>query len=457
MSGVARGFLVKMRKGLGGDREGAMRIGFAGEGALPSVFAVQDFAAAAIGVAGLAISDLLRAGGFTPRQVAVDCRLASLWFGWSIRPVGWELPPAWDPVAGDYEARDGWIRLHTNAPRHREAALSVLGVPADKKQVASAVARWEASALQDAVVGAGGCAAAMHSIGQWRGHPQGAAVMAEPLCHMEAASRSASRWRPGISRPLAGLRVLDLTRVLAGPVATRFLAGFGAEVLRIDPPDWEEPAVVPDVTLGKHCARLDLHVREDRETFGRLLQEADVIVHGYRADALESLGFGADRRRALNPALIDVALNAYGWTGPWRGRRGFDSLVQMSAGIASEGMRRLERPRPTPLPVQALDHATGYLMAAAVIAGLTRRMETSRGCMARLSLARTAAELAEGPRCNAEGVAVAAGQADWSARLEATGFGPARRLRGPVVIGDTEMAWNLPATRLGSSPAAWSS
>jgi crotonobetainyl-CoA:carnitine CoA-transferase CaiB-like acyl-CoA transferase len=249
--------------------------------------------------------------------------------------------------------------------------------------------------------------------------------------------------------------VLDLTRVLAGPVATRFLAAFGAQVLRIDPPGWDEPAVVPDVTLGKRCARLDLRSPSDCRVFERLLRDADAIIHGYRADALEAIGFGAERRRELNPGLIDVSLNAYGWTGPWRNRRGFDSLVQMSSGIAREGMQRLSRPKPTPLPVQALDHATGYLMAAAAIRALGRRLETSCGSMTKLSLARTAALLTDGPRTNANEVAVSAKSADWSDTLEQTDFGSARRLRGPVTVGDVKMKWDLPASRLGSSAATW--
>ena len=170
-----------------------------------------------------------------------------------------------------------------------------------------------------------------------------------------------------------------MTRVLAGPVATRFLAGFGAEVLRIDLPGWDEPAIVPDVTLGKHCARLDLRQPRDRNTWEGLLQAADVLVHGYRPGALAGLGLDAEQRRALCPGLVDVSLDAYGWDGPWRGRRGFDSLMQMSCGIAAAGMTMLNRDRPTPLPVQALDHATSYIMAAAAVRGLTDRLITGLG------------------------------------------------------------------------------
>jgi hypothetical protein len=448
--------LSTMWKGLGGPPALEARVQFAGRGSLPSVFPVEDLAAAAVGAAGLAVSELLGAAGGQAVPVKVDRRLASLWYGWSIRPEGWTLPSPWDPIAGDYEARDTWIRLHTNAPHHRAAALAVLGVLPERDAVAHAVATFKSGELQDAVVKAGGCAAAMHSLGEWRTHPQGAAVQVEPLVQVtHSEDQGISKWLPDSSRPLRGLRVLDLTRVLAGPVATRFLAAFGANVLRIDAPDWGEPGVVPDVTIGKRCARLDLRTPPDRAVLEHLLRGADVLVHGYRADALEAIGFGTDRRRELCPGLVDVSLNAYGWSGPWRNRRGFDSLVQMSSGIADEGMRQLGRSRPTPLPVQALDHATGYLMAAAAVRGLTERLATSCGKDARLSLAGTAALLIEVPRGEPDGEAVRADEPDWNPTVEHTDFGPARRLRGPVTIGEIGMEWDSPAVRLGSSPATW--
>jgi len=388
--------------------------------------------------------------------VRVSRPLASLWFGSSLRPDGWALPPVWDPIAGNYKGKDGWIRLHTNAPHHREAALAVLGADADKAAVSRAVADWEIEALESAVVEKKGCAAAMRSIQAWARHPQGQSVSLEPLIAMRATpDRSSSDLSPTLQRPLAGVRVLDLTRVLAGPVATRFLAGLGAEVLRVDPPDWDEPGIVPDVTLGKRCTRLDLREPGNRAVFEDLLKDADVLVHGYRSDALDRLGLDAERRRALRPGLIDVALNAYGWSGPWRSRRGFDSLVQMSAGIAEEGMKTLGKDQPTPLPVQANDHATGYLMAAAALRALTERARTGRGFEARASLARTAQLLVGGPRRDGSGNLGAPSEEHWSQRLEATAFGPAHRLKSPVTIDDRPLHWDRPAARLGSSPPAW--
>jgi CoA-transferase family III len=331
-----------------------------------------------------------------------------------------------------------------------------LGVSAEKSEVARAVVNWSADALETAVVQNNGCAAAMRSMAAWSTHAQGESVSREPLVATQVTGDcrdSTLSSRP--ERPLRGIRVLDLTRVLAGPVATRFLAGFGADVLRIDPPVWDEPGVVPDVTLGKRCARLDLRSSSERSVFLDLLRRADVLVHGYRSDALDNLGLDAQTLRAIRPGLVDVSLNAYGWGGPWRNRRGFDSLVQMSSGIADAGMRILGQDRPTPLPVQALDHTTGYLMAAAVVRGLSQRVATAQGFAALTSLARTAQLLVSGPASVASGDLRPATEEDWSESIEATDFGPARRLRSPVTIGDASMQWDRPAATLGSSAPAW--
>ena len=245
----------------------------------------------------------------------------------------------------------------------------------------------------------------MRSRDAWLAHPQGAAVAREPLVAWTTAAQTSPSGRNGEARgqPLAGIRVLDLTRVLAGPVSTRLLAAFGADVLRIDPPFWSETTLEPEMTLGKRCAGLDLRQSEDRSVFEALLREADVFVHGYRSDALQGLGYGPEELRQYNPTLVDVALCAFGWTGPWAQRRGFDSLVQMSSGIADFGMRSESASEPRPLPVQALDHATGYLMAAAVLHALRQRRSKGRVLSARLSLARTAHLLAPSQRSTLSG------------------------------------------------------
>ncbi|MEL7155028.1 MAG: CoA transferase [Actinomycetota bacterium] len=426
-----------------------------GSGALPSVFAVTDFATASVACAGRAAARLAGdLGSGPPPTVAVDARLASWWYLTSLQPEGWERGGMWDSVAGIYPAEDGHVRLHTNAPHHKARALAVLGVDDDRQAVARAVGRWSADALETAVVGAGGCAAALRGGGEWAAHPQGAAVAAEPLIHWEpteAGRDLAPVARP--ARPLAGVRVLDLTRVLAGPVATRFLAGLGADVIRVDPPWWSEPAVESEVTLGKRCARLDLRDGDDLDHLRALLADADLFVHGYRSDALDRLGLGPEVRRELAPGLVDVSLDAYGWTGPWRARRGFDSLVQLSSGLAFEPMEIAGATEPTPLPAQALDHATGYLMAAAAIHGWANRLSSGRGSRARLSLARTARALADGPRTSMDTSVAPLAPEDFVPELEQTSWGPGRRLRPPVAAGPTVLHWGRPATALGTAGA----
>jgi len=449
-------FLRQIWTSLGGNAALPAAVGFTGDGDLPSVFAVSDLAAGVAAAAGLAIAELIAAGGDAAPAVQVDRRLASFWFGTTLRPLGWSVPPPWDPIAGDYAAADGWIRLHTNAPHHREAALAVLRTPADKDAVASAVVQWRKDDLEAAVVQHGGCAAAMRDLASWSAHPHGRAVASEPLAWIDGGDPAATPgWPLAGDRPLAGIRVLDLTRVLAGPVATRFLAGFGADVLRIDPPDWDEPGVIPSVTLGKRCARLDLRQPRERGVFEDLLASADVLVHGYRPDALSRLGLDAAARRRLRPGLVDVSLDAYGWTGAWQGRRGFDSLVQMSSGIAAEGMRRYGTDRPKPLPVQALDHATGYIMAAAVVRGLTRRLTEGSGSVTRTSLARTASLLTSAPIAERNEAFVNEDAADFTDAIEQTSWGPARRMKPPVMVEGAAMRWELPASALGSSQPVW--
>jgi crotonobetainyl-CoA:carnitine CoA-transferase CaiB-like acyl-CoA transferase len=206
--------------------------------------------------------------------------------------------------------------------------------------------------------------------------------------------------------------------------------------------------------LGKKTARLDLTIDADRERFTELLAGADVLVHGYRTDALENLGFGQGVCDDIRPGLIDVALNAYGWTGPWIRRRGFDSLVQMSCGIADEGMRVYGRSLPTPLPVQGIDHATGYLMAASAIRGLDGRRENGRGSRWRVSLARTAQLLIDGGRQDAPGSATLREPA-LSDGIEDTTWGPAQRIVPPLDVPNAPLFWDRPARAIGADAAAW--
>lgn len=426
---------------------------------LPSVFDVTGLAVASVAAATLAAAEFHAArNGTPPAPVSVDSRTASAAFACEalFTPVGWTLPDIWDPVAGNYQAQDGWIRLHTNYAYHRAAVEKVLRA-GSREAVRAAARDWKADELEDAVAAAGGCAAAMHARQDWLASPQGAATAGDRL--LEVTDRADGGSTPGEARgeaaaPYAGIRVLDLTRVIAGPVGTRFLACYGADVLRVDPPGFAEvPACLPETTAGKHTAFLDLTTPAGRATFERLVATADVLVTGLRADALGRLGYDGATLASLNPSLIFVSHNAYGWSGPWRDRRGFDSLVQMSCGIAEDGAQAAGSDKPVPLPVQALDHATGYLLAAAVGRALTRRLTEGRPSRIRASLIGTANFLWSLPRPQA--MPKSPRPADFPLQDASTAWGPARRVPLPGQISGVTPRWAIDAGPLGRHAPAW--
>lgn len=423
---------------------------------LHSCFAVTDLAVASIAAVGCAMGDFLQSvAQIDSEPPGVDRRLASMWFAQSLYPIGWPLPPVWDAIAGIYQCSDGWIRLHTNLAHHRQAALQVIGTKAVRDDVQQALLNWKKDALESAIVEKGGVAAAMRSNAQWQNHPHGSCLKDEPLVDWHGTSGRSKAWKGTPQRPLKGLKVLDMTRVLAGPVATRTLAGLGANVLRIDPPNWQEDNVVPDIMLGKRSGFLDLGKPHGMKILSDLITEADVFVHGYRADALDGLGFTKEYRELLNPELVEVSLNAYGWSGPWANRRGFDSLVQMSSGIAEAGMQWVKSQHPTPLPVQALDHATGYLMAAAVIKALELAITHGEYNRARLSLAKTAELLKAFAQCECEQLDPTFTPDDANEVVEHTPWGRANRLKSPLKMSNVKLHWKRPASELGAYPLNW--
>jgi hypothetical protein len=451
-------------RSLGGAADAAKVLSSTGPRAvLPSYFDVTGLATASVACATLAAAEFLAAREVSrPRPVSVDSRAACAAFAAEglFTPVGWSLPEMWDPIAGNYRAGDGWIRLHTNYPYHRAAVERVLGA-GDRDAVAAGAFRWTAADLEAAVVEAGGCAAVMHERETWLASPPGAATAtATPVVVSERrlpAGRAAAESHSPLSdtaAPFSGVRVLDMTRVIAGPVCTKFLAAYGAQVLRLDPPGFAEvPALLPETTAGKRTAALDLRVDADRGLFENLVAGADVLVTGLRADALARLGYGDGALTAINPALIVASLDAYGWDGPWRDRRGFDSLVQMSCGIAAAGSLAAGRDEPFPLPVQALDHATGYLLAAEVGRALTRRLTRSAVSRIRSSLIGTANLLWSLPRPADRPAAPSPG--DFELVDTSTAWGPARRVPLPGEIAGVTGEWRIEAGPLGRDSPAW--
>jgi hypothetical protein len=299
------------------------------------------------------------------------------------------------PLSRFWSTADGWLRTHANYPWHRDALVRALGAGDELEAVAGAIRELPGQQAEAAIVGAGGIAAVVRAEGEWREHPQGRAVAGRRLVERSSIPGAEPRVRAAGDRPAEGLRVLDLTRVIAGPVCTRFLGALGADVLRLDPPHRLEPEGTWDTVLGKRSAVLDARTREGLDRLHALLDEADVLVHGYRPGALDAFGLTPAELAERHPGLAVVSLSAWGPTGPWGTRRGFDSIVQAASGIAVvEG----DEGRPGALPCQLLDHGTGYLAVAAVLEALTAQAREGGTQVRELALARTAQWLLGQPR-----------------------------------------------------------
>jgi crotonobetainyl-CoA:carnitine CoA-transferase CaiB-like acyl-CoA transferase len=367
---------------------------------LPSSLPVAELASATVAAALLAAAELAEARGRPRPAVALDPgHVATAFVSERYARAGDAPPPSlFHPLSAFLPAADGWVRTHANYPHHRAALLAALGVTRED-DVPAALAERAAVAVEDAVAAAGGCAAAVRDEAAWRAHPQGAAIAARALLDFVPATR-ATEWPlpplPAGALPADGIRVLDLTRVIAGPVGTRMLGALGAEVMRIDPPHLPEiPHAAMEGGPGKRSAFLDLRDPAGRAVFEALLRDADVLVHGYRPGALAAFGIDPPALAERYPQLAVVTLSAWGTDGPWAQRRGFDSLVQAATGIATACGN------PGKLPAQALDHGTGYLIAAAALRALTERARHGRAVHAELALARTAHWLLGQPRRNA--------------------------------------------------------
>ena len=380
--------------GLGGEPAALERVRMTGaEPVVRSPFAVGTAAASAAAAAGLASAELWRERGGSPGEVSVDMRHAAASFRSERHArVGGHPIELWDPLSRVYRTADGWIRLHGNYPHHREAILTALGTrEGAPERVAERVAARGAGELATAIEGLGGAAGVFRSRSAWSSLDQAQALSRLPLVDTAGLSDGAPRpLDPGDS-PLAGVRVLDLTRVIAGPVCGRVLASQGADVLHVAAAHLpSQPQLELDTNVGKRSCHLDLRRAAEAEALRRLAAAADLLVQSYRPGALERLGFGPSALSSLNPGLVYISIGAYGHAGPWSARRGFDSLVQMETGLADEQARAEGGPPPRPLPAQALDHATGWLAAAGGIAALRRRAREGGGWHVCLSLARTA-------------------------------------------------------------------
>jgi crotonobetainyl-CoA:carnitine CoA-transferase CaiB-like acyl-CoA transferase len=433
---------------------------------LPTPFRITETGAAALAATGLAVSGLWELRTGRSQDVAVDARqaTASLRSGHYMQMDDAAVSHERNTIMGVYPAKDGrWSYLHCNFPNHRAAALSVLGVPEDREAVREAVSKWDALELEEAIIAAKGAGGMVRTMDEWARHPQSAAIASLPLMEIVQIGDSPAEPLPDGDRPLSGIRVLDLTRVLAGPTCARTLAEHGADVMKIT------AAHLPNIGYqeydtghGKLNAQLDLRQAGDLETLRGLIRETDVFSQGYRPGTLGGRGLSPEELADLRPGIVYVSLCAFSHVGPWASRRGFDTVVQTVSGITSRQGELFPGKEPGPqfYPVSAIDYLTGYLMAFGAMVALARRARQGGSWLVRISLAQTGRWLVDRgqvPESQLRDVPKEFGPEELE-RWSITSETPVGRLRhlGPVVrLSETPPRWTRPTVPLGYHEPVW--
>ncbi len=435
---------------------------------IPTNFLLGSAGAAVLSAVGLATADLWRLKTGRSQAVSLDVTHAvggirtSLYLQRDGAPID-----VWAGISGFYPTKDGrWVQLHTNFSHHLQGTLDLLGCEATKESAAAKVAEWDALALETALYDRGLVGAMVRSPAEWEAHPHRAAVARLPLMEIVKIGDAPPEPLPDGDRPLSGIRALDLTRVLAGPTCGRTLAEHGADVMRIAAEKLPFTAEnVMDTGHGKLNAFLDLDVADDKARLVELAREADIFTQAYRPGSLAARGLSPDDLARERPGIVYVTLSAYGHEGPWAARRGYDSLVQCTTGLAWEQGWGADTETPPPgtppkhTPAQALDYVTGYLMAFGALVALGRRARDGGSWMVRVSLCQTSHWLKGLGRV--QGQDARAMDDPWERGIEDlfvetdSPFGRLRHL-GPVLgLSETPPHWDRPATPLGTHPPEW--
>ncbi|WP_434634405.1 CoA transferase [Chromobacterium sp. CV08] len=429
------------------------------EPALPSSFALGRAAQACVAASGLAAASFRQLRGGGPQTVSVDMGHAAAEFRSELYLRVDGEPPAdpWDKIAGVYRCGDGrWLRIHTNFPHHRDGVLQLLNCDYDKAAVAAALQDWRAFDFEDAAAERGLVATALRSFDEWDAHPQGLAVAGLPTLSINRIADAPPLPLPAGERPLENVRALDLTRVIAGPVAGRVLAAHGADVLHITSPRLPTiPTLDIDMGRGKRNARLDLTMEADKARLRGLLAGAHVFIQGYRPGGLAALGFSPEAAAGLRPGIVYVTLNAYGNAGPWAGRHGFDSLTQTASGFNVAEAEAFGADAPRAFPGQILDHSAGTLAALGAIAALHRQQREGGSWHVEVSLAQAGRWLRGLGRIATTASLPTLEQArPWLEESE-SGFGRLLSVRHAALLSATPARWALPSMPLDAHAPVW--
>jgi crotonobetainyl-CoA:carnitine CoA-transferase CaiB-like acyl-CoA transferase len=424
---------------------------------LPTPWPVGEVAAVALARLAAAAAGLARRAGGDPGVIRTDvAHAATATVGFAVMRVDGEpigRTNAANSWVGRYRCADGrWIHLHGGFAPLVDRLASLLGIPAgaDEEAIAGATAGWESTALEDAVADRQGCATIIRTIDEWRAHPQGGFVLELPVAVATGRGTAQSRWSPSPRRPLDGLRVLDLTRVLAGPTCGRSLAAFGADVLHVRGPDVPVvPAFVVDTGHGKRQAFADFTDPESLAALRRVALDADVVVQGYRPGVVARYGLDEDSLRADGFGGVYGSVSAFGHGGPWADRAGWEQLAQSTSGLCLDP---LGDEKPAMLPCAFTDYATGFVMAAGIIDALAASLDDGLAKRVDGSLCQTAAWLLRVGRLDDVGTPI--GFVPEMLRSE-TGFGVVDHLGPCVAVDGLDVGWTRPTTPLGQGTLSW--
>jgi crotonobetainyl-CoA:carnitine CoA-transferase CaiB-like acyl-CoA transferase len=425
---------------------------------LPTRLPIGPLATAALGATGLAAATLWQQRGGGPQQVGIAMRAATLGMTTAtyLRVDGKPVK-SWDPITGYYPVRDGWVYLHGNFPHLRDGLLQLFGVPNDANALREVLAGWSATEVEDAAGARGLCGVAVRDRAGWAAHPQARATATLPLIEITRIGDAAPRKPAPGPRPLSGVRVLDLSRVIAGPMAARTLAEHGATVMLVSAPHLPSiESLVIDTGFGKHSAALDLRTEAGNSGLHQLAAGADVFLNAYRPGTLERRGFSPADMARRHPGVVYVTISAFSRAGPWAQRRGYDTLVAAASGLTWNGN---DQP-PARLPCQPLDYLTGYLGALGTMLALQRQAQEGGSWHVQLSLERTAAwiwEMTDQLGLEAASAAAVPTEAEISDLYaeSASVFGQLRFLKPVAQLSLTPARWERGPVPLGADPACW--
>ncbi|WP_339712537.1 CoA transferase [uncultured Sneathiella sp.] len=431
-----------------------------------SRFKIAETGAAVLAATGVAISDIWEMKTGRPQDVSVDVRHAAAALN-SVAHLMLRQPDGAYKVYGDsplaqmaydtiraYPTKDGrWFMPHFGMKQLKERVLEILDCEQTQESIAKAVAKWDAEDLDQTIAAANACGGIARTEEEWRNHPHGRALAAQAVVEIEKIGDSAPEPFPEGGPALQGVRVLDLTRILAGPVAARTMAEHGADVLMVSAPHVPQiKKFVLELSHGKRSCFLDLNTPEEAARLKDLVRGADVFSQGYRPGVLEARGFGPEELARERPGLVYTSINCYGSGGPLSNRGGWEQIAQTVTGISQE----VGNP-PELLPVYFCDYSTGYLGAYGTLLALARRAVEGGSYHVRVSLCRSAMFLQDQGRIDypSEGMGIPDEEARSLQMDSETTYGQVRHL-GPVIrFSESTPGWSWPSPALGADKAEW--